>query len=85
MKGSRLSEEQIIGVLRERQAVAKTPEVCRRHGISDGTFYEMLPAAINPRWSLDVVSTACATGGAFVSCASSMTSTGNTWPPMIDR
>jgi putative transposase len=33
-KGSRFSEEQIIGVLREHEAGAKTEEVCRRHGIS---------------------------------------------------
>ena len=40
MKGSRFSEEQIIGVLREHEAGAKTEEVCRRHGISSATFYE---------------------------------------------
>ena len=40
MKGSRFSEEQIIGVLREQEAGAKTQEVCRRHGISDATFYK---------------------------------------------
>ena len=39
MKGSRLSEEQIIGVLREHEAGAKTEEVCRRHGISSATLY----------------------------------------------
>jgi putative transposase len=39
MKGSRFSGEQIIGILREAEAGAKTPEACRRHGISDATFY----------------------------------------------
>ena len=40
MKGSQFSEEQIIGILREQEAGAKTQEVCRRHGISDATFYK---------------------------------------------
>ena len=40
MKGSRFSEEQIIGVLREHEAGAKTEEVCRRHGISSATYYK---------------------------------------------
>jgi putative transposase len=39
MKGSRFSEEQIIGILLEAEARAKTPEVCRRPRISDATFY----------------------------------------------
>ncbi|TCT07156.1 putative transposase [Tepidamorphus gemmatus] len=39
MKRSRFSEEQIIGILREQEAGARTAEVCRRHGISSATFY----------------------------------------------
>ena len=40
MRASRFSEEQIIGILREHEVGAKTPELCRRHGISDATFYK---------------------------------------------
>ena len=40
MRASRFSEEQIMGILREHEAGAKTPELCRRHGISDATFYK---------------------------------------------
>jgi putative transposase len=39
MKAKRYSEEQIIAVLKESEAGAKTKELCRRHGISDATFY----------------------------------------------
>jgi putative transposase len=39
MKKSRFSEEQIIGILKEGQAGLPVAEICRKHGISDATFY----------------------------------------------
>ena len=39
MKSKRFSEEQIIAVLKQAEAGAKTKELCRRHGISEATFY----------------------------------------------
>jgi putative transposase len=40
MKRSRFSEEQIIGILKEHQAGLSAKELCRKHGISDATFYK---------------------------------------------
>ena len=40
MKRSRFSEEQIIGILYEREAGARTPDVCRCHGVSEATFHK---------------------------------------------
>jgi len=39
MKAKRFTEEQIIAVLKESEAGAKTKDLCRRHGISEPTFY----------------------------------------------
>ena len=39
MKRKRFTEEQIVGVLREQEAGATAREICRRHGISEQTFY----------------------------------------------
>ncbi len=39
MKKSRFSETQIIGILKEHQAGLSAADLCRKHGISDATFY----------------------------------------------
>ncbi len=40
MKRSRFTEEQIIGILKEHQAGVSAAELCRKHGVSDATFYK---------------------------------------------
>ena len=39
MKRTRFTEEQIIGVLKEADAGAKTADLARRHGVSEATIY----------------------------------------------
>ena len=40
MTRKRYTEEQIIGVLKESEAGAKTGELCRKHGMSEASFYK---------------------------------------------
>lgn len=40
MVRKRHTEEQIIGVLQEAHAGLPVPDLCRKHGISDATFYK---------------------------------------------
>ena len=39
MKRSRFTETQIISILKEADTGMSVKEVCRKHGISDATFY----------------------------------------------
>lgn len=40
MKKSRFSETQIVGLLKEVELGAKVGETCRKHGISEPTYYK---------------------------------------------
>jgi putative transposase len=40
MRKSRFSEEQVISILAEQEQGMATADVCRRHGISQNTFYK---------------------------------------------
>jgi putative transposase len=40
MKRSRFSETQIVSILKEADAGAAVKEICRRHGISQATWYQ---------------------------------------------
>jgi putative transposase len=40
VKKSRFTEQQIVGILKEHEAGAKTADLCRKHGVSPATFYK---------------------------------------------
>jgi putative transposase len=40
MRKSRFTSEQIIGILKEHHAGLSAVDLCRKHGISDATFYK---------------------------------------------
>lgn len=39
MKGKRFREEQIIGILKEAESGLALPDLMRKYGISEGTYY----------------------------------------------
>ena len=39
MKKIRFTDEQIIRILKEAEAGAKTPDLCRKHGFSEASYY----------------------------------------------
>jgi putative transposase len=40
MKKSRFTEERIIAILKEHHTGVSASDLCRKHGISDATFYK---------------------------------------------
>ncbi|BDM64596.1 hypothetical protein NFHSH190041_24680 [Shewanella sp. NFH-SH190041] len=40
MKTSRYTDSQIINILKQAEAGAPVPELCREHGMSSATFYK---------------------------------------------
>ena len=42
MKKSRFSDSQILAILKQAEAGAKVPDLCREHDISSATFYKWL-------------------------------------------
>ncbi len=42
MKRKRHTEEQIIASLKEHEAGVKTADLCRKHGVSEATFYNWM-------------------------------------------
>jgi hypothetical protein len=50
MKRKRHTEEQIIAILKEHEARMKTADLCRKHGISEGCFYNW---KANEEWRAD--------------------------------
>jgi putative transposase len=50
MKRKRHTEEQIIAILKEHKAGMKTADLCRKHGISEASFYNWKPSMAGSRF-----------------------------------
>ncbi|SDN45085.1 transposase [Ensifer sp. YR511] len=46
MKRNRLTNEQIIGILKEHEAGTPVSELCRKHGVSDASIYKWKAPAV---------------------------------------
>ena len=51
----RYNEEQIIGFLREADKGVPVKELCRKHGISDATFYSWTPPKTAGRIGISLI------------------------------
>lgn len=40
MKKSKFTDSQIMAILKEAESGVKVPDLCRKHGMSDATFYK---------------------------------------------
>lgn len=46
MRRSGLSEEQIIGILKEHEAGVSVADLCRKHAVSDASIYKVTGAVV---------------------------------------
>jgi putative transposase len=57
MRRKRFTKEQILGILKEAEVSGKTTDLCRRHGISEQTFYRWKPKylglEVNDAWTYE--------------------------------
>ncbi len=49
MKRKRHTEARIIAILKEHEAGVKTADLCRKHGISEASFYTGKPSTAGSR------------------------------------